>query len=251
MAKKGRLTRSQYGATMPVTCPAVQSPPFYYRNAEMIIVSYRTSEEAALRLLPEGVELADPPTASVMVARYHFTTFGPYNEASLGIACNWQGGRRTYTANLFVDQEAPLIAGREIWGYPKKLAQIELVQEREQFMGTVERPTQNRLLTAVMRCVRNVPEAEWESPPVLSLKVIPSAESDEPAIAQLVECEFRLTPIVGTDGLSEVWSGPGSLTFNSPTSTDPWHELPVEEVSSCVYGRFNAYLPYGKVLAEY
>ena len=54
-----------------------------------------------------------------------------------------------------------------------------------------------------------------------------------------------------TDGLAEVWSGPGSLAYNTPTDVDPWHRLSVKEIVSCRYGWFNAYLPYGKVLTEY
>ena len=89
-------------------------------------------------------------------------------------------------------------------------------------------------------------------PPILSLKVIPNAEeSEEPALAQLVSCDFRVTPVVGTDGMAEVWSGPGSLVYNSPTEADPWYKLAVNEVISCRYGSFNALLPHGKVLKNY
>lgn len=252
MAKHGQLKKSQYGFTMPVTAPAVQSPPFYYRNMEMIIVEYRTDEEEALRLLPDGLELAEPATASLVIAKYHFSTFGPYNEAILGIGCKWKGEPMSFLPNLFVTQEAPLIAGREIWGYAKKLAHVDVVKEHEEYMGIIERPRGNRLATAVMRTVRNVPADQFQFPKILSLKVIPNAEESEgPAIAQLVSCDFRVTPVVATDGLAEVWSGPGSLAYNSPTEVDPWHCLSVKEIVSCRYGWFNAYLPYGKILIEY
>lgn len=252
MAKYGQLTKSQFGPSMPVNAPAVQSPPFYYRNMEMIIVSYHTDEEGALRLLPEGLELIEPAIASIIIAKYHFSTFGPYNEAILGVACKWEGQPMTYLPNLFVTQEAPLIAGREIWGYPKKLAHVDLAQEHEEFMGIIERPKGNRLATAVMRAIRNVPAEDFDFPPILSLKVIPNAEESEgPALAQLVSCNFKVTPIVGTDGITEVWSGPGSLVYNSPTEADPWHQLVVKEVIQCRYGFFNAHLPHGRILKTY
>jgi acetoacetate decarboxylase len=252
MAKYGQLKKSQFGPSMPVTAPAVQSPPFYYRNMEMIIVEYHTDEEEALRLLPEGLELVEPATASIIIAKYHFSTFGPYNEAILGVACRWQGKLMTYLPNLFVTQEAPLIAGREVWGYAKKLAHVDVVQEHEEFMGIIERPKGNRLATAVMRSIRNVSPDSFNFPPILSLKVIPSAEESEgPAIAQLVSCDFRVTPVVGTDGIAEVWSGSGSLVYNSPTEADPWYKLAAKEILSCRYGWFNAYLPHGKILKEY
>jgi acetoacetate decarboxylase len=247
MAKYGQLKKSQFGPSMPVTAPVVQSPPFYYRNMEMIIVEYHTNEEEALKVLPEGLELIEPATASIVIAKYHFSTFGPYNEAILGIACKWQGQEMTYLPNLFVTQEAPLIAGREIWGYAKKLAHVDVIQEHEEYMGIIERPKGNRIATAVMRTIRNVPANSFHFPPILSLKMIPNAQ----ALAQLVSCDFRVTPIVGTDGIAEVWSGPGSLIYNSPTEADPWYKLAVQEVVSCRYGFFNAYLPYGKIVKTY
>jgi len=252
MAKQGLLKKNQFGPSMPVTAPAVQSPPFYYRNMEMIIVAYRTDEEEALRMLPEGLELSQPATASIIIAKYHFSTFGPYNEAILCLSCTWKGQPMTYLPNLFVTQEAPLIAGREIWGYAKKLAHIDLIQEHEQYMGLIERPKGNRIATAVMRTIHNVPADSFKFPPILSLKVIPNAEeSEEPAIAQLVSCDFKVTPVVATDGMAEVWSGPGSLNYNSPTEADPWYKLSVKEVISCNYGFFNAFLPHGKILKTY
>jgi len=252
MAKHGLLKKSQFGPSMPVTAPAVQAPPFYYRNMELIIVDYRTDEEEALRILPEGLDLNEPATASIIIAKYHFSTFGPYNEAILCLSCNWQGTPMSYLPNLFVTQEAPLIAGREIWGYAKKLAHIDLVQEHEEYMGIIERPKGNRIATAVMRTIHNVPPQSFKFPPILSLKVIPNAEESEgPALAQLVSCDFKVTPVVATDGMAEVWSGPGSLVYNSPTEADPWYKLAVKEVISCRYGWFNALLPHGKVLKNY
>ena len=85
--------------------------------------------------------------------------------------------------------------------------------------------------------------------------MIPDAEDKGenagPALAQLVSCEFDVRPIVATDGLTELWSGPGSLVYDSPTHNDPWYKLGVEEVDTCLYGFFNAYLPFGKILKEY
>ena len=88
-------------------------------------------------------------------------------------------------------------------------------------MGIIERPKSNRLATAVIRAVRNVTLDSFKFPPIVSLKVIPHAEeSEEPALAQLVSCNFAVTPKVGTDGIAEVWSGPGSLfTTRRPKPT--------------------------------
>ena len=82
--------------------------------------------------------------------------------------------------------------------------------------------------------------------------MIPSAEEGKPPeVAQLVSLDFKVTPLVGSDGIAELWSGPGSLSFNSPTESDPWHKLAVREVVSCHYGLFNGFVSYGKILKRY
>jgi acetoacetate decarboxylase len=218
---------------------------------EMILIAYRTDEEEALNLLPEGLELAEPATASIIIANYHFTTWGPYNEAILAIGCTWQGQPMAYLPYLMVTQEVPLIAGREIWGTGKKLARVQVTHDHDAQMGVIERPTGNRLATAVMRPLQNVSGQGFGFPPVVMLKLIPRADGTGAALAQLVSLDFKVTPIVGADGIPELWSGPASLTYNSPTAADPWHRLAVRDVLSGHYGWFNGYVPFGKVLKEY
>ena len=47
------INADKFGSSMPVTAPAVQSPPFWYRDMEMIIMSYETNDDAAAEILPE------------------------------------------------------------------------------------------------------------------------------------------------------------------------------------------------------
>ena len=220
-----------------------------------MIITYKTNPEDALDILPDGLELSEPATASMIIAHYHFSTFGPYHEAIMAIGCTFEGQPMNYLPYLFVTHEAPLIAGREICGYPKKLGHVELTQQSEEYMGIIERPKGNRIATGIMRTVDNVPTDDFTSLPIVNLKVIPDAEDKGdnagPALAQLVSSEFDLRPIVATDGPTELWSGPGSLVYNSPTFNDPWHKLGVEEVDSCLYGFFNLCLPFGKIIKEY
>lgn len=251
MARKGQLTLDQYGATMPVTGPAVQKPPYYYRKMEMMFITYRTDADAALRWLPDDLELDEPALATVIIAHYGFSTFGPYHEAMLSIRARWQGQVVSYYPALFTDNEAPLIGGREIWGFAKKLARIDVRHESEVMMGTVERPTGNRLMTAVMRNVTPVRTEDFKLTPSVSLKVIPCAtESSKPALAQLIGSELALVPHLGANGLPDIWTGPGSLHYDMPSAVDPWYLLPVQEVVGCYSGTFDAVLGHGNILKE-
>ncbi len=251
MSRKGKLTVDQYGASMPVTGEAVQKPPFYYRNMTMMFLVYRTDEEAALAWLPDALELDDPATVTIILAHYGQSTFGPYHEAMISIRARFEGKVWSYYPALFTDNEAPLIGGREIWGFAKKLAHIGVSHESEVMMGTVERPRGNRLLTATMRNVTPVATEDFALTPSISLKMIPCAtETTRPALAQLIGSELALVPHMGANGLPDIWTGPGSLHYDAPSAIDPWYRLPVREMLGCYSGTFDAVLGHGRILAE-
>jgi len=242
---EGRLDRERFGASMPVDAPYYQSPPFFYRNARAMTLHYETDADAAADLLPKGIALPLPAQAALMLVHYPSSTFGPYNEAILGIACEWEGVGHLYVAHIVVDTVPPLVGGRELWGYPKKLAQIELRQESELLCGTVERPAGVRLVTASMRRERPI-DAGGDGINALSLRVIPSAEADQPpSVAELIQ-------VPGTDyKIHEAWSGSATLHYDTSSALDPWHALPVRQVTGAVYSVYDFTLPHGRVVRRY
>lgn len=251
MATMGRLSVDQYGASMPVTGEAVQKPPFYYRHMEMMFVTYRTDPDAAAAWLPDVLELDEPALATIIVAYYGASTFGPYHEAMISIRAKLDGKVYSYYPALFTDNEAPLIGGREIWGFAKKLAHIEVKHESEVMMGLVERPRGNRLLTATMRKVTPVATEDFALTPSISMKMFPCAsEQQRPALAQLIGSELALVPHLGSNGIPDIWTGPGSLSYDTPSAIDPWCHLPVNEVVGCYAGTFDAVLGHGEVLVD-
>lgn len=244
--RKGQLTRDRFGPSIPVDAPYYQSPPFYYRDARAMTVMFETDPDAAAAILPEGLELPVPSMAALLVVHYPTSTLGPYNEAILGLRCGWQGEDQFYVAQIVLDSVPPLVAGREIYGYPKKMAQIELSHDQEFMRGTVERPAGLRLVTAAMRPERPVPAADDSGPSTLSLRVIASPEEGQPpSLAELIQ-------VPNTDWrIHETWSGPATLSFDAESALDPWHALPVRQVVGGTYSRYDFTLPYGRVLRRY
>ena len=243
---KGRLTPDRFGASMPVDAPYYQQPPFYWRDARSMTILYETDAEAAADLLPEGLELPRPAHAALMVVHYPASTVGPYSEAILGLRCAWQGAPQLYVARIVVDEVPPLVVGREIYGYPKKLAAIDLSNDGEFLRGTVERPSDVRLVTAAMRIERPLETAAEAATPVLSLRVIPSPEQDTPpSVAELVQVEDTERRV------HEAWSGPATLSYEARSALDPWHGLPVRQVLGGIYTRYDFTLPWARVLKRY
>ena len=157
MAKQGHLNLKNAQYSMPADAAAYQSPPFYYRNTRSISVAFETDTEAALQALPAPLAIAEPATAVLSFYEYPWTTFGPYNEAILSLLVEHKGRPMSYIMHIAVTTEPPMLAGREIWGFPKKLAQIEFKSEKDMVYGTLERPAESA--SPAQSFDRNVPPA--------------------------------------------------------------------------------------------
>jgi len=245
MMKQGRLTKEKAGFSMPLDAPLYCRPPIYYRNVESIAFTYETDEEAALDMLPQGLQLTSPPTATVLFIRYPFSTLGPYEEAILGITCTRRGQPRFYIAHIVLNSDAPLAAGREIWGYPKKLAVVTLQKEGDIIWGRMERPRGNLICTGAVRPEIPVDLQTLPAVPGLSLRVIPSPEeSAPPSLMELIEVPPNSTT-------HEAWEGLGFLQFHSNSTIDPWHKLCAKKLISARYRRYDQILEYGKIVKRY
>ncbi len=243
---KGQLTLDRFGTSMPVDAPYYQAPPFYYRDVRAMSVVYETEPEAAANMLPEGIELPLPAMANLLVIRYPASTFGPYNEAILGIQCRWQETGHLYIAHIVVDTVPPLVGGREIWGFPKKIAKIDFSQDQELLTGSVERPEGTRLFGAAMRPERPLEVQDAPGGGSLSLRVIPSPEEGQgPSLAELIQ-----TPSVDRR-TQEAWTGPATLRYEAASALDPWHALPVVKIVAGTYSRYDFTLPHGRVVRRY
>src|SRR5260370_42350513 len=98
-------------------------PPYLYRGVEDCFLVYEADPGGVAELLPPGVSSADDTPICIAWARWvPFSTFGPYHEAYVMIRASLDGETYLYQPFIFTDNEVPLAAGREIWGYAKKLA---------------------------------------------------------------------------------------------------------------------------------
>lgn len=251
MAKNGKMTPKQWGSFMPVHNPISQKGPWYYRDTECVLIEFATDLEYALNLLPADLELFEPATAFMVMETNHWTTSGgAYSEVYNAILCTWKGELHAYVPGVYVTTENAQLLGREIWGFGKKRAhRIEVITHGDgQVEAAMDVKPGDRAIRAMMRPAKNEPASAVGALPLICLRVIPDAEGgDKPALAQLISVFFTAEPVMGSDGRAEVYSGPGHLQFDSPSDA----QLPVKSLLSFKYARFNAVLPYGKVLKTY
>ncbi|MBS1843304.1 MAG: acetoacetate decarboxylase family protein [Actinobacteria bacterium] len=236
-------------------------PPYLYRDVEDCFVVYEAADPAAVEsLLPPGVKLADETPVCIAWARWvPFSSFGQYHESYIMVRVNFEGETYLYQPFILVDNEIPLTAGREIWGYAKKLAVFERnwgggeVPFGEQLVYTVQRPKGQPIMTVTMVADRLASPRELENLPGLSTKIIPAAEPGRrPSVAELVRIDLESAALHrAQDGSRRLFAGRGSLSIPTVSTVDPWHLLAPKRIIQCYFGVFDFDLPLGRVVHDY
>jgi len=235
MPVRGSLKKGQLGFSMPAYAPLFPKPPYFYKNATLMVFKYVTNASAA-RMVPDVVELADPPTAGLVFASYPSSNLGPYDEVVLYLDVVFQGRPLQFAAFLYVTTDAAMAAGREMGGYPKKIARIEFLPGPAQ-TAVMERPAGLRICTGTMRPEERLvpgPTAQKTAgppPPLvlnyLTLRLIPSPQLNQPpSLVELLETHWTID-------CSEVWTGPGSCQLTGASELDPLHWAPVLQPIVC------------------
>ncbi|MHA1904202.1 MAG: acetoacetate decarboxylase family protein [Candidatus Thorarchaeota archaeon] len=104
---------------------------FILSEVKMINVLFTTTVEAIKRVLPPQLEPPEAPLANAYVAEFHRSSFcPPYNEAALFVSAEYKGMTGSYCLSMPVTNDIAMIGGREIYGYPKKIAENIHVKRR-------------------------------------------------------------------------------------------------------------------------
>ena len=235
MGVRGTLNTAQLGFSMPPYAPLFPKPPYFYKNASLMIFKYVTDATAA-QMIPDSVELTDPPTAGLVFARYPFSSLGSYDEVVLFLDVKFKGKQLQFASFLYVTTDSAMAAGREMGGYPKKIARIEFLPGPDQ-TAVMERPAGLRICTGTMRPeVRQVPPATPPktaamAPPLvlsyLTLRLIPSPQLNQPpSVLELLQTQWTID-------IAEMWTGPGSCQFSGASALDPLHWAPMIQPIVC------------------
>lgn len=231
---------------MPRTSPSYPCGPYRYTNREHMVITYRTDPAALKRLIPEPL-LADEPVVRCEFMRMESSTgFGHYSGAAQHIPVRFGEQRGSYTHMMFLDAHAPIAGGRELWGFPQKLAAPALCVARDTLIGTLDYGPK-RVATATMgykhaEMATDLAKAPLEEPGFL-LKIIPHVDGT-PRICELVRY-FRRDLV-----LKGAWRGPAALEVK-PHALAPLGDLPVLEVLAGAHFVADFTLSLGEVVHDY
>ncbi len=240
------IKKEDWGFTNPVVSDLYGKPPLVWKDMDIHLVVYETDLENVERVIPEPLRAR---TNKVIVWHSKFdlgTTQGAFSETAVYVQVEHNGIEGDYEPFLYVDSHLPLTAGREIWGYQKKLAQIEIVHEMEAVRAQTNRLGHQIIKALVVpRYVAEMDEVPWSSGGVFSLKYIPSAEEDGEPVRQLILTAGEFTAHEG-----KFFGGPASVTFER-SEIDPTYILEPKKILGGFFGKGNLFLPFGRIVEDY
>jgi len=111
-----------------------------WENARIVAADIPLNRQNASRILPFGMRLTDDEKATIFIADYTKTSFtSPYRETALLMHVKTPLGKGIHCPWMLVDDDTALIYGRELLGYPKKMAQFSFIEKKDCMQASVKR----------------------------------------------------------------------------------------------------------------
>jgi acetoacetate decarboxylase len=231
---------------MPLTNPSFPKPPYRFYNREYIIISYRTDPAALAAVVPEPLQVAEPIVKYEFIRMPDSTGFGDYTESGQVIPVTYQGEHGSYVHSMYLDDDAPIAGGRELWGFPKKLASPKISHEGEVIVGTLHYGSQLCAAGTMgykHKLADTAAVAKAMQAPNYLLKIIPHVDGT-PRILELVRYQLEDITVKGA------WTSPAALQLFEHVMADV-AKLPVLEVVSALHFVADLTLGMGEVVHDY
>jgi acetoacetate decarboxylase len=231
---------------MPLTCPAYPRGPYRFVNREYFIISYRTDPDALRAVIPAPLEFMEPTVKYEFIRMPDSTGFGDYTESGQVIPVRFRGEVGGYVHAMYLDCEPPIAAGREIWGFPKKLAAPRLHIENETLVGVLRFgpvPVAVGTMGYKHQAIALDKTRDALAAPNYLLKIIPHVDGTV-RICELVRYACDEITIKGA------WEGPAGLELFHHALA-PVAALPVVEVLSGTHILSDLSLNLGTVVHDY
>lgn len=232
--------------SMPLTSPAYPRGPYRFIDREFLIITYRTDPEVLREVVPEPLEFDEPLVKFEFIRMPDSAGFGDYTESGQVIPVRLGKLEGGYSHSMFLNDAAPLEGGREIWGFPKKLASPALVVHKDVLVGTLDYGP-IRVATGTMgykyEQLDPAPVLKGMLAPNFLLKIIPHVDNT-PRICELVRYDLEDVKLKGA------WTGPVAIELLQHALA-PVARLPVREVVSGVHIVADLTLGLGRVVHDY
>jgi acetoacetate decarboxylase len=153
-------------------------PPYHYKDAKVFLSLFYPPEGTLEKILPPSLRPSQMPLGAVMIGEMPCIETGTFNEAAVLLQCMFDNPTTkqeevgVYFAYGYANTDVAITSGREIWGYPRKLADISMNWKKDRLEAQVVRDGVTLIKTG---CTLNDEGAWIDSGPNINLKMIPNA----------------------------------------------------------------------------
>jgi acetoacetate decarboxylase len=273
---KGQVTLKNHGFSMGALYENL--PEWTWDNIDVVILDYLTDAKSAAAFLPEQVttlpipELPGYSAIKQVWAHYRDSSMGPYEEFIATIPCLYNGQMFLHVPFIYVDTDRAMASGREIGGWPKKLAAIRMDRIGNEYRCSLERHGERiasvgmnvggKLFSTPLPADKPVslpypynmtlalppPTGKAQESvafPTSTLKVIPGVEpGNPPSVARLIGAPWHMK--------GAFHSGSGASAAYGRSDDDPLYKLPILQTLGAMFfqGQMTLALKDMKVLAD-
>jgi acetoacetate decarboxylase len=201
---------------MPPVSPLYPEPPYCYKANKVINIVFRTTSEALQQLVPAPLVSNPENIAFVYVGEFNVDSplKASYREVGIGTPAIYGETFGSYLIYVFLDPTIAIVPSREIWGWPKKNAEITFREENGIFYTSMSRDGVTLLSASVNAIERVEPIPDRPNIPSINLKLIPSVKKNSPPDV------MQLTSAVVISEKQELYRGPASLSLASSPADD-------------------------------
>lgn len=244
VVKKTQIIENAF--SMPYHSKAYPKGPYRFIDREYMIITYETDIDILREIVPEPLEVTEPLVNYEWIRMPDASGFGDYTESGQVIPVRYKGRQGTYSHSMYLNDFSPIAAGREIWGFPKKLAYPSLKVEKDTLIGLLDYGS-IRVATGTMSYkyhtldIKAVEKSMVE--PSYLLKIIPHVDGST-RICELIE--YNLSDVI----VKGAWTGDAQLQLYHHALA-PVAALPVKRVVKATHILADLTLPYGRVAFDY
>jgi acetoacetate decarboxylase len=231
---------------MPGVAPLYEAPPYIYQGNRSINILFKTAPETLQALVPAPLVPNPDSVLFIYIAQLNVVTptrFS-YLEMGLGVPASFSDTAGQYAVYLYLDKAGAIVPGREIYGWPKKDAEISFTEENNGISAQVVRDGVV-LVDAGLHLLEQVdPIPPQPGAPWFNLKLVPSVKNNAPPDV------MQLTSTLIESDMKELQTGSATLKLGSSVS-DPLGDIPILEILEGRYTVDDITLGYGDVIYDY
>ncbi|MHA1893604.1 MAG: acetoacetate decarboxylase family protein [Candidatus Helarchaeota archaeon] len=197
----------QVDYSIPWQCGLYPPPPIHYSRMRAIVCMMKIDLETKKKFLPPELEAVEFPFDTLFITEYPDSDIGPYNENLILLYCKFEGNPGLFVMNIYVDTDEAMAAGREIWGYPKKMCDINLSPiQNNKIQGTLVRKGK-KIIDIEVELGDKPPGVDpsylISSFPLINLKQFPDVEDNtKPCLKQITATTLEWNNITVKRGLT-------------------------------------------------